>query len=441
MSKADNIVSDIKLRTLIGHLPITEHNIQSCKLACFQTPLCKSYEYLNYKDNCNLYTTPEVKSFYSETIDRLKQLSLGSNLNLVYFYNDLSSTIKEDELYNYTILIDKKSYSYCENQTSYSFNQESYCNDEIADFKNTYTMDNLIPLTNYQFRIEITNIFGISRPYFTEIIHVPFKLNKILQYDVSNENKYLKLECSTDLIENNKLKFRWLRERNIIDNQDKNFSQNDMIDLSTFKSELIFRGQIDQYIGHYTCQLIYEFANTKLITNTTHLYIPKGIFSFNEINFFIIFLVPVTYNYEQYEVVKNEGGILSENCSASGWPLPDLKWFYKDKSLDETNQNLQGFPHSSVHHRNITSMSYLFGFDLKKNFQGVYSCLLNGIIPIKNVTLIIENESQDSNVTDKQSNTDSSKKKNESSYILINVFIGTFIIIALGIIVGLLYFL
>lgn len=273
-------MENIKIRTKIGHLPKTEHNIQSCKLACFQTSLCKSYEYLSYKDNCNLYTTPEVKSYYFETIEKLKQLNIESNLNLVYLNNDLSSTIKEDQLYNYTILIDKKSYSYCENRTSYSFNDESYCNDEIADFKDTYTMDNLIPLTSYQFRIEITNIFGISRPYYTEIVHVPFKLNKIVYFDVSNENKFSKLECSTDLIENKKLKFRWFRERNIIENHDKNFSQNDKIDLSTFKSELIFHGEDNQFIGHYTCQLIYEFQETKLITNTTYLFLPKSILLF-----------------------------------------------------------------------------------------------------------------------------------------------------------------
>lgn len=149
----------------------------------------------------------------------------------------------------------------------------------------------------------------------------------------------------------------------------------------------------------------------------------------------------MSYIYEEYQVSKNEGDILSENCSANGWPLPDLKWFYKDKSLDDIKQNLQGFPHSSVHHRNITSMSYLFGFDLKKNFEGVYSCLLNGLIPIKNVTLIIQSDIKDKNLPDKQTQSESNKKNKDTSNILINVLIGTFIILAMGVIAGFLYFL
>lgn len=230
-----------------------------------------------YDDSCNFYSTPRIETFYDQIINKLKDQNSGTNLNLFQMHNDVTRTI-EEQLYNFTVLVDKKSNSLCENRTVNSFNEESYCRDEIADFKETYIMDNLIPLTSYQFRIEITSAFGISRPYFSEIVKVPFKLNKILQHEISNENKLFKLECSTDLLQTDKLKFIWFKERNLIDNQNQNFTQNDMIDNSVFKSELIFHGEINKFTGHYTCQLVFESSETKLVTNETYLFFPKSIY-------------------------------------------------------------------------------------------------------------------------------------------------------------------
>ncbi|RNA43470.1 hypothetical protein BpHYR1_047388, partial [Brachionus plicatilis] len=428
LSKSSSLAIDkFKSENLIGHLPRTEHSFQSCKLTCFQTPLCQSYEYLLYDDSCNFYSTPKVEAFYHETIDKIKKVNIGSDMMLVHMQEDGPRALEEAQLYNFTILMDKKSYFYCENRIANSFNEENYCRDEIPDFKETYTMENLTPLTTYQFRIEVTNAFGVSKPVFSEIMQVPFKLNKIVQHEISNENKLFKLECSTNLIQIDKLKFVWFRERDLIKGENKNFSHNDIIDSNVFKTELIFHGDIHQFIGHYTCQLIYESTEERLVTNVSHLFLPK--------------IPPVFSDFEEVKVVKNEGDVLSENCSANGWPLPELRWFYKDSPLDDDDgQNADGFPHSSYHHRNMTAMSYLFGSDLKKDYEGVYSCMLNDHTPIKNITLTI-GDGGGKNFPSEDSKSQPSKKDNKNSYILVNGLIGVFVVLALGIIGGSFYFL
>lgn len=59
----------------LGSLKPTQHGIQSCKLVCFNTPFCKSYEYLIYDDSCNFYSDSKIDAYYKMLIDNLKSTS------------------------------------------------------------------------------------------------------------------------------------------------------------------------------------------------------------------------------------------------------------------------------------------------------------------------------------------------------------------------------
>ncbi|CAF0715506.1 unnamed protein product [Brachionus calyciflorus] len=400
----------------IGHLFKTQHGIQSCKLSCFQMAFCKSYEYLMYDDSCNFYTNTEIDSFYSKIVDRIEQKNSNLNFDLIHLRDDAPKTLEEDLIYNYTILIDKKSYFTCENRTANSFSEEFYCRDKLADFKETYIMENLSPLTSYQFRIEVANAFGISQAIFTDMIQVPFKLDPIKEKEI--DGKLVKLECATSLQTSDKLRFAWFKNAVLIEKSDQNFTQVDNLGSFGYKSELLFGPDLKKYSGYYTCELIYENKNTVLITNSSYSYLPT--------------MEPEFKKFEEIVITKNAGEMLTENCSASGWPLPNVYWYFNNKPVEAKNQNGNLNPHASIHHRNYTTMSYLYAFNISKEFQGVYSCMLNGTTSIKNIKLIISGTSDKILPTDDSEtlpSTDNSIKKTSNTLLI--VIIGVFVLLTI----------
>lgn len=167
-SKSKTITND---RLPLATLKHTLHGILSCKLLCFNTPFCKQYEHLTYDDSCNLYSTSEVESYYEKLMDDLKKKS-NSTFNLIHLLRgNILSLVQEDSSLNNKILTEKKIYPECEPKPAKLLHSEEiYCNDELNDFKDTYTFENLSPATNYQFKIEVANAFGKSSSFITEQI-------------------------------------------------------------------------------------------------------------------------------------------------------------------------------------------------------------------------------------------------------------------------------
>jgi hypothetical protein len=185
LSKSDpKDMSKLEDRILLGNLKSTQHAIQSCKILCFNTPFCTSYEYLMYDDSCRLHSNKKMNAYYKDLIQSLNKTLDFKDFNLMHLLQlDFVHLLQEENTFNSTILTDNKIYLSCEPKTSESsFSEELHCVDELADFTSNYAFENLKPMTSYQFRIEIINTFGKSSTYYTpEVDGNFFNLNMLVQ--------------------------------------------------------------------------------------------------------------------------------------------------------------------------------------------------------------------------------------------------------------------
>lgn len=220
----------------LGSLKPASKGIQSCKLVCFNTPFCRSYEYLMYDDSCNFFSDKSTDDYYKGLIDRLKNSSASTSFtfNLIHLLQaDLLNMIEEkvnrcrgsqclgSNLIGWTIkefanitLVDQKRYPSCQPSVNNSDPDELKCSDQLADFTNPYVLNDLIPLTNYQFRVEVVTPFGISRAYLTESVQVPFELRPIEV--VSTTDTSYSLKCSTTFLDLSRFKFVWFKNEQIL---------------------------------------------------------------------------------------------------------------------------------------------------------------------------------------------------------------------------------
>lgn len=284
MSKSDSSkITPLGDRISIGNLKPTQHGIQSCKLLCYQIPFCKSYEYFMYDDSCNLFSNRNMDNYYKTLIDRIKQSNSDSNFNLIHLLQgDLLNKLEENLNFNNSIVIDKKVYPDCESKPmSADLGEELHCRDDLADFNEIYELDDLVPLTSYQFRLEVANAFGKSLPILSEIIEIPFPLNPIVEHEPSDKHNFYSLECSTSLTETAKLQFKWYRNQQLIDLNDTNFrlvtkqpSLNDQV----FSSVLEFQGDAKKLSGFYTCSLCFVDDFIHLAKNESLVFIPTSKF-------------------------------------------------------------------------------------------------------------------------------------------------------------------
>ena len=92
---------------------------------------------------------------------------------------------------------------------------------------------------------------------------------------------------------------------------------------------------------------------------------------------------------------KIEGDYWFGECSARGWPLPKLDWYFNGNLITNKNKASNQDKQSSQilkHHTNQNITVYLFIYNLTLNKSGIYSCILNENIFIKNVSIsVIEN--------------------------------------------------
>lgn len=136
-------------------------------MLCFSTPFCQSYEYLVYEESCNLYSNSKVETYYKNLMDKFKKLSTGSNFNLIHLLQaNLVSLVQVDPNSNSTKLVDKKYYPECEPKLTAEYD-DVRCSDELAEFTDTYVLEDLIPSARYQFRVGVANAFGVSDSFLS----------------------------------------------------------------------------------------------------------------------------------------------------------------------------------------------------------------------------------------------------------------------------------
>ena len=402
LSKTDIKSINTMDRILFATLKSTQHGIQSCKILCFNTPFCKSYEYLMYEDSCNLFSNSKVESYYKNVIDKLKTQS-SSSFNLIHLLQaNILSLLQEDSYLNNSLLIDKKTYPECEPKpTAFFLTEELHCSDELADYTDTYTIENLTPSTSYQFRIEIANAFGKSDSYLTDRIEVPFPLNPIVEKDeIRNGKEYYSLECSTPLFDTKKLQFKWFRNEKLISPNDSNFEQvlHQPMSQNTFSTELIFKDSTNAKNSVYTCSLVYTDDHLVIAKNESFVYRTKSNLYFDHIGDIIYFKIfnfliagPFFTPVLDSVVNKSLGESWSDSCTAEGWPLPTIQWYFNNKPVSnktENNNNNELIPYMINHHRHLSVSSFIIIRNLSKYSIGRYSCVLNGKIFLKNITIV-----------------------------------------------------
>lgn len=168
---SDTVSAPKKLnRVPIATLKHARRGMLSCKLLCFETPFCQSYEHLVLENSCDLFSSPTVETYYNDLIKQVRNRS-SSDFNLLHLLRgNILSVLQENlSLVNKRFLSDTKSIARTECESRLT-TAEIHCNDELFNFNETYTFQNLTPGTTYQFKLQVSNVFGKSNYFVTKNI-------------------------------------------------------------------------------------------------------------------------------------------------------------------------------------------------------------------------------------------------------------------------------
>lgn len=96
--------------------------------------------------------------------------------------------------------------------------------------------------------------------------------------------------------------------------------------------------------------------------------------------------------FEKYEdktedVSENDGYM--DTCLVEGWPLPSVQWTLNGNVISNKTSDFNSpRPFYRNHHSNMTTIaSKLYIVSMNRLAIGQYSCVLNGVQAIKNVSL------------------------------------------------------
>ena len=191
--------------------------------------------------------------------------------------------------------------------------------------------------------------------------------------------EYYSLECSTTLLDTKRLQFEWYLNATLISSSDPDFEQVLHQPLSQYpgaiySTELIFKKATTKLNGVYTCSLIYKGENMNITKKETFIYRSKD--------------GPHYQVFKEKFVEKSSGESWEEVCSAEGWPLPKVDW-YRNGQLIAANESdvNDDVPTVITHHRHLNISARLIIKNISQNNIGRYSCMINGQISFKNVTL------------------------------------------------------
>ncbi len=168
-------------RVPIATLKNAERSMLSCKLLCFDTPFCHSYEHLVLENSCDFFSSQTVESYYNNLIDLVRNRS-SSSFNLLHLLRGNILSVLQEELTwtNKMLLADTKSIATSECESRHS-TAEIHCSDQLFDFEENYTFYNLTPGTSYQFKVQVSNAFGRSDSFVTREVQVPFPIDPIIE--------------------------------------------------------------------------------------------------------------------------------------------------------------------------------------------------------------------------------------------------------------------
>ena len=248
-----------------------------------------------FDDSCNLYSSASLEDHYRQLIEKLKG---NSDFELMHLLQaNVFSLLQEDQLLNNSLLVDKKTYPDCEPRSnSFYLNEDLHCSDELADYSDTYEFEHLVPLTTYQFRVEVVNAFGKSDSLLTEPLDVPFPLQPIRERDddddaaagVESTARFYSLECATPLVVPSssggaaafKLAFKWFKNNVAIEDTDPNYERRLKSSQAGLASELVFRqSALAHTAPHgavYTCSLVFTDDNVVVARNESFVVKIKG---------------------------------------------------------------------------------------------------------------------------------------------------------------------
>lgn len=264
-------ITDKPERVPIATLKNAERSMLSCKLLCFDTPFCHSYEHLVLENSCDFFSSQGVEAYYNSLIEQVRNRT-NSNFNLLHLLRGNILTVLQEDLSwtNKMLLADTKSIATSECESRHS-TAEIHCSDQLFDFEENYVFQNLTPGTKYQFKVQVVNAFGKSDAFITEVVDIPFPINPILEKTNSNITS---LECTTSLRSTKNLAFNWYRNEKLISKSDGNFDQLEVQPSGTqlFKSELKFKVASDQLNGYYTCSLDFtDYYSMKVVSRNVSI--------------------------------------------------------------------------------------------------------------------------------------------------------------------------
>lgn len=375
-----------------------DHNLnaESCRLICLYNPLCKSYAFL--PASCFLITTQEWANSFNEFTTKLNNTA-NFPKNLEHSLITLTSSIENmhpENLEEYNEI--NKKYDSFDCFDNFKF---GLCNGIVDDISNPFEL-NLLPDSTYQFQVEAINIFG-KVSYKTEPIYVPFPLNdEIIEYVNENETS---LYCETSLTFTAGLSFKWYKndEELVVNNENKiEIKKNTNEYFSTIiKFQTPKKGENNVY----TCSLIFSTEEYTTVKNATFEYHHK--------------YLPIYKKENDVEEIQNIYTHWNSTCSAEGYPLPKIDWYFNDQLISSSASKHDAY-HIVRLRDNFFISKELVIHNLTESTKGSYSCKLNGKEIIKSINLIVKND----------------QAKFGTKKMLISIFIGVSIFVIIILTVG-----
>jgi len=256
-------------RVPIATLKHAERSMLSCKLLCFDTPFCHSYEHLVLENSCDFFSSQPVEAYYNNLIDLVRNRS-STSFNLLHLLRGNILSVLQEELTwtNKMLLADTKSIATSECESRHS-TAEIHCSDQLFDFDEKYTFYNLTPGITYQFKVQVSNPFGKSDSFITQEVEIPFPIDPITE-KIDTSSKMTSLVCSTSLKSAQNLEFKWYRNEQLISADNNNFEQK--VTNEPFSSELKFKVGSDQLNGYYTCSLDYsDYFSMRIVSRNSSI--------------------------------------------------------------------------------------------------------------------------------------------------------------------------
>lgn len=79
----------------------------------------------------------------------------------------------------------------------------------------------------------------------------------------------------------------------------------------------------------------------------------------------------------------------NQTCTVEGWPLPNIEWYHNGVLIPSNSTNSGGFYHVLRKHKKFEYSKDLIIDSLTSENSGVYTCVMDSGVIIKDVTLVV----------------------------------------------------